>query len=106
MATLSTHVLDTARGHPAAGIRVTLEALVGNESVEGASGITDEDGRFRFDGDLEPGNYRLTFAVHEHLGDDAFYRRIPIEFFITESDEHYHVPLLLSPFGYTTYRGS
>ncbi len=114
MSTLSTHVLDTALGRPAQGIRVTLErddALLG-------SGVTDADGRVRdlvandADGkgaQLSEGDYQLTFYVGEYLsagGRDSFYRVILIQFRIAEGEDHYHVPLLLSPFGYSTYRGS
>lgn len=109
MSTITTHVLDTSLGTPARGIRVELEfggAIVG-------SGVTDADGRVR---DLLPDNaalsegaYRLTFFVGEYFskGERAsFYTEIVINFRITSASEHYHVPLLLSPFGYTTYRGS
>lgn len=109
MSTLSTHVLDTALGKPAAGIRVTLhrgEMLLGE-------GVTDADGRVRDlqagAGDLQPGEYRLRFETETYLGKsgrDGFYREITIAFVVGASDEHYHVPLLLSPFGYSTYRGS
>ena len=105
MSTLSTHVLDTALGTPAAGIRVTL--LHGDKVIGEAT--TDADGRARdFSGTLEPGDYRLRFEVHPYFrttGREAFYRIITIEF-VMRSAEHYHVPLLLNPFGYSTYRGS
>ena len=109
MSTISTHVLDTSLGKPAQGIRVELEfggAIVG-------SGVTDADGRVR---DLVPagtplgeGSYRLTFSVAEYYSGgkrESFYSEIVISFRIGSADEHYHVPLLLSPFGYSTYRGS
>lgn len=109
MSTLSTHVLDTALGRPAQGIRVTLEH--GSEVV--GSGVTDADGRIR---DLHPmgavlpgGDYRLTFSVSEYFsrsGRESFYTDIVVSFRIGAGTEHYHVPLLLSPFGYSTYRGS
>lgn len=109
MSTLSTHVLDTALGKPAGGIRVTLE----HEAAIVASAVTDADGRvseFRTEGaPLRPGSYRLTFAVGEYFTAAeraAFYEEIVIQFEIGAGAEHYHVPLLLSPFGYTTYRGS
>lgn len=106
MATISTHVLDTASGRPAPGIRVGLER--GSES-EGwtllAEASTDEDGRIgRFGTDaLEAGVHRLVFEVSSREG---FYPEIIIAFRIDDPGQHYHVPLLLSPFGYTTYRGS
>ena len=109
MSTLSTHVLDTALGRPAGGIRVTLE----RDAVVEGSAVTDADGRvseFRIEGaPLRPGSYRLTFAVSEYFsgtGRESFYTDIVIQFDISADAEHYHVPLLLSPFGYTTYRGS
>ena len=109
MSTLSTHVLDTALGRPAEGIKVTLERaddLVG-------SGVTDSDGRV---GDLHKrevalseGSYRLTFYVADYFskaGRESFFPEIVVNFRIGEGAENYHVPLLLSPFGYSTYRGS
>ena len=110
MSTISTHVLDTALGKPAAGVPITLER-VGDDAVLG-SGMTDADGRV---GDLVPrenpvreGLYRLRFYVARYFAAskrEAFYPEIVIVFRVT-SDEHYHIPLLLSPFGYSTYRGS
>ncbi len=109
MSTLSTHVLDTALGRPAAGIRVVLE----QDGRELAAAVTDADGRVR---DLCPsgaglgeGSYRLTFDVEEYFARAkraSFYARIAVDFRIGAGSEHYHVPLLLSPFGYSTYRGS
>jgi 5-hydroxyisourate hydrolase len=108
MSGITTHVLDTSLGKPAEGIRVKLQFL---GAVVG-SGITDGDGRVRelvADGTpLEDGVYRLTFSVGEYFeatGRDAFYPEIVVNFRIAGS-VHYHVPLLLSPFGYSTYRGS
>lgn len=110
---LTTHVLDTATGRPAAGIAavLTFEAKPGVYEPVG-DGTTDADGRIRTlltTGALRPGNYRLTFAVAPYftrLGQKAFYRSIPVDFTVELTDQHYHVPLLLSPFGYSTYRGS
>jgi 5-hydroxyisourate hydrolase len=105
MSTVSTHVLDTSLGKPAAGIRVTL--LRGGQSIGDAT--TDADGRAKsFAVSLEPGEYTLRFEVHPYFrttGREAFYRVITIEF-VVRGDEHYHVPVLLNPFGYSTYRGS
>jgi 5-hydroxyisourate hydrolase len=115
MSTISTHVLDTALGRPAAGIGVTLERLDdAGAAVTLGSGATDSDGRLR---DLVPsghslvveGTYRLRFAVDDYFartGRDAFYPEVSISFRVGPTDEHYHVPVLLSPFGYSTYRGS
>lgn len=107
MSTVSTHVLDTSLGLPAAGIKVTLER--GAEIL--ASGITNADGRvpaFAEGAALKEGAYRLRFLIGEYFTRDqrtAFYSEVAINFNI-DADEHYHVPLLLSPFGYSTYRGS
>lgn len=109
MSTLSTHVLDTVLGRPAKGVRVTLE----REGVVVGSDVTDEEGRireFRTTGArLDQGSYRLTFAVAEYWRvqqHESFYPEIVIPFTMSTDSGHYHVPLLLSPFGYTTYRGS
>lgn len=109
MSTLSTHVLDTALGKPASGIPVTLQL----EGTTVGSAMTDADGRvgeFRTDaGALRQGSYRLMFSVAEYFksaGRESLYTEIVIQFDIAEGAEHYHVPLLLSPFGYSTYRGS
>lgn len=103
MATLSTHVLDTSRGRPAAGIGVRLEDALGEVLDEG---VTDADGRVgRLGADLETGAYVLRFDTGRYLGPDAFYPEVAVTFRIV-ADEHHHVPLLLNPFGYATYRGS
>jgi 5-hydroxyisourate hydrolase len=107
MSTLSTHVLDTALGLPAEGIRVTL--LRGDQKLGEA--MTDRDGRARdlVKGTLNAGDYRLRFDTEEYFRKSAresFYRSITIDFVVRAAGEHYHVPLLLSPFGYSTYRGS
>lgn len=107
MSTLSTHVLDTSLGRPAQGVRITLEQ--GPEVI--GAGTTDADGRvpeIQGAGPVAPGIYRLRFLVAEYFaqdGRDCFYPEITINFRIG-GDDHYHVPLLVSPFGYTTYRGS
>ena len=103
MATLSTHVLDTALGRPAAGIRVALET---SEGAHIDAGMTDDDGRVgSLGGRLVPGAYVLRFATGGYLGAEAFYPEVVVGFRVG-TDNHYHVPLLLSPFGYSTYRGS
>lgn len=109
---ISTHVLDTARGRPAAGIDVHLERRTddGWSTLERAR--TDDDGRVAdLLGSAEPavGVHRLTFATadyHERTGVEAFHPEVSIVFRVTAPTEHHHVPLLLAPFGYTTYRGS
>ncbi len=106
MATLSTHVLDTGRGRPAAGVPVALATTSGELLGEA---VTDADGRVSgLGGDLAPGAYRLRFDTAAHwlaTGTDGFYPEVVVAFTV-EDEPHYHVPLLLSPFGYSTYRGS
>ncbi len=117
MGRLSTHVLDTARGRPAAGIPVTLHRLgPGGERVAVAETVTNGDGRTDaplMAGDaFAPGTYELTFMVGPYLagfdpgGPTPFLDAVPLRFTITEADGHYHVPLLVSPWSYSTYRGS
>jgi 5-hydroxyisourate hydrolase len=98
---LSTHVLDTARGRPAAGVPVELRR--GDQVL--ASTVTDADGRARF-GEVETGTYELEFSVGEYFGEQPFLDRIPIRFTVADAAAHYHVPLLVSPWAYSTYRGS
>lgn len=98
MATLSTHILDTAAGRPARDVTVTL---LDGDGTALAEWVTDDDGRVgALGGDLPTGTYRLRFDL-----DGPFYPEVVVAFRIT-ADEHHHVPLLLSPFGYSTYRGS
>jgi 5-hydroxyisourate hydrolase len=102
MAGITTHVLDTAKGRPAQGIPITLEILRGEWQVIGR-GVTDVDGRLRTLTEgvvLERATYRLTFKT------DGFFPEVAIQFRVDDPAQHYHVPLLLSPFGYSTYRGS
>lgn len=113
MSTISTHVLDTSLGRPAAGIRVTLERVSDGAARMIGHGATDADGRVREllpkGEQLEPGDYRLRFETAEYFsaaGRDAFYPHVTVDFRVWEGTAHYHVPLLLSPFGYSTYRGS
>lgn len=104
--TISTHVLDTALGAPAAGIVVTLY----HEGVEVGRGETNADGRVSSLGaSLAAGNYRLSFDVSPYFAATkrvSFYATISVEFMVSGNPQHYHVPLLLSPYGYSTYRGS
>ena len=107
MATLSTHVLDTSRGLPAPGVRVTLQSR-GGEPI--AEAVTDDDGRAAGigAGGLAPGEYLLRFdsgAYFDRQGVTGFYPEVVVTFAVS-GDDHVHVPLLLSPFGYSTYRGS
>ena len=113
MSGITTHVLDTSRGQPAAGIFVALEMRAGADWKRLADTSTDENGRA---GNLIPaseafecGTYRLRFDVVSYFRTqrvETFYSEVSITFEVRNPAEHYHVPLLLSPWGYTTYRGS
>ncbi len=103
MPTLSTHVLDTARGRPAPGVPVQLLDSSGGVLADGA---TDDDGRVASLGaELGAGTYTLRFDVSAYQP-GGFYPEVAVTFTVAEDERHYHVPLLLSPFGYSTYRGS
>ena len=108
---LSTHVLDTARGRPAAGLRVTVQVQDGDGWRDVGGGVTDTDGRVPglLAGELSAGTHRLTFATgawFEAQGVAGFYPEVAVVCRIDDPAAHYHVPLLLSPYGYSTYRGS
>lgn len=110
MSAVTTHVLDAAQGRPAAGIPVRLEALHDSPTVL-ASATTDEDGRVPQLGPdrVEPGTYRLVFDTATYFAasdQTGFYPEVAITFTIADPAQHYHVPVLLSPFAYSTYRGS
>ncbi len=106
MASLSTHVLDTSTGRPATGLRITLESADGSVLAEG---LTDDDGRIApLAGDLAAEDHVLRFDTGAWFASQdvtAFYPEVVVTFTVGD-DEHYHVPLLLNPFGYSTYRGS
>lgn len=107
---ITTHILDTGAGRPAAGVAVVLYANDGGSWTQLANGTTDADGRAKDLGpeELAPGNYRLNFATGDYyarLGTRTFFPEVDLIFEVTGA-EHYHVPLLLSPFAYSTYRGS
>lgn len=107
MSAITTHVLDTARGRPAAGVAVTLERA----GAPIAHGRTDADGRLRdllpAEAPLETGVYRLVFDTAGYFAaQETFYPEVVVTFRVRDAAEHHHVPLLLSPFGYSTYRGS
>jgi 5-hydroxyisourate hydrolase len=110
---ITTHVLDTARGKPASGVPIELERREGNDWEPVGKGATDPDGRLRTlipaGAALRPGVYRLSFftaAYFQGLGVASFFPEVRIVFEVQAAGGHYHVPLLLSPFGYSTYRGS
>ena len=114
MSAITTHVLDTSLGRPAAGVRVSLEVLGARGAwARLAKGETDADGRVRdfleADAPMAVGRYRLVFDTAAYFvahGVEIFYPSVEITFEVSDVSQHYHVPLLLSPFGYTTYRGS
>jgi 5-hydroxyisourate hydrolase len=109
---ITTHVLDVSRGHPAHGVPVVLEREKRGEWFEVSRRTTDDDGRIHdliAPHALEAGHYRLTFDVAAYNaahGITSFYPTVQITFSIVDPRAHYHVPLLLSPYGYSTYRGS
>jgi 5-hydroxyisourate hydrolase len=108
--TVSTHVLDASAGRPAADVVVSLSSAgPSGDWVPVESGETDVDGRHRFGAATEPGAYRLAFGTGAYFaarGVAAFYPEVTITFTVADPGTHYHVPLLLSPFAYSTYRGS
>ncbi len=113
MSQITTHVLDVSLGRPAAGMPVLLEVEdVGTGWKQLGRGATDKDGRVRdllAAGSLVEGTYRLTFDTHAYFVDrkvQALYPQVSVVFAVRNAAEHHHIPLLLSPFGYTTYRGS
>ncbi len=122
MSGITTHILDISHGTPAGGVVVTLEIKdlkIKDLEIKKpggwrrlGEGRTDEDGRvgdFGLDEAIIPATYRLTFATGDYFAEretDTFYPRAVIEFEVQDPSQHYHVPLLLSPFGYSTYRGS
>ena len=108
MSQITTHILDAARGCPAADVLVALQS---DSGVEIASGKTDSDGRVADLGPerLEAGTYRLSFATGEYFARtqrQTFYPVVSIDFSVADAEQHYHVPLLISPFAYSTYKGS
>ena len=118
MKSITTHVLDTTLGRPAANMPVTLERQEGNGSwCKVGGGTTNQDGRSenllpadKAPADkLSPGIYRLTFDTAAYLTSqaaDVFYPQVTVVFAVTDTAQHYHIPLLLSRYGYSTYRGS
>lgn len=109
---ITTHVLDTARGRPAEGVRIALEVEEGGRFVELGRGATDADGRLRTlmgERPLAAGTYRITFETGAYFaaqGQDSFFPSVTLLFAVKDASQHHHVPLLLSPYGFTTYRGS
>ena len=112
MSAITSHVLDTSLGKPVAGLNVSLARLEAGELELVGQAVTDQDGRVKHligDAVLIVGVYQLSFETGAHYrkaGRESFYERVEIQFRVESASEHYHVPLLLSPFGYSTYRGS
>ena len=114
MSALTTHILDTSRGLPAAGVLVVLDARAPDgENRELGRGVTDADGRLRellpAGTPLQGGIYRLTFHTGPYFAANntqGFYPEVAVTFVVRDPSQHYHVPLLLNPHGYSTYRGS
>lgn len=112
MSPITTHILDTSLGRPAAGVTVELARLEADDASLLATRITNQDGRIP---DLldaaafSPGSYRLRFFTRAYFaarGQASFYPHVDVVFEVASGEAHYHVPLLLNPFGYSTYRGS
>lgn len=109
---LSVHILNQQTGKPAPDVEVVLEQKQTDGWVKLNSGQTDRDGRIKALWPTQtatPGDYRVTFKTGAYFAQqklDSFFPEIPVEFHISSADEHYHVPLLLSQYGYSTYRGS
>jgi 5-hydroxyisourate hydrolase len=111
MTGITSHVLDTSIGKPAAGIAISLHRKTDRGWSPLGNAVTDDDGRVAsLTGDsCEPGHYQITFAVADYFARrdiESFYPVINIEFNVVDAAQHYHVPLLLNPFGFSTYRGS
>lgn len=113
MSRISSHVLDTTRGVPASGIHIQLFKLINAQWVALQQDTTNSDGRVANllpeNTPLETGRYKIRFALESYFQaqqQPCFYPQVDIECHLKSEDEHYHIPLLISPFGYSTYRGS
>jgi 5-hydroxyisourate hydrolase len=106
---ISTHILDTSLGQPAAQVTVQLEKKAGTAWETISTEKTNADGRISFDCEAEAGSYRLQFFVEDYFKRNKlqpFFTIVPVHFYISDTKRKYHVPLLLNPYGYSTYRGS
>ncbi|NHQ92162.1 hydroxyisourate hydrolase [Janthinobacterium lividum] len=110
---LSVHILDLQSGQPTAGVTVTLEQKNSEGWQQLGSGVTNAQGRiaamYPVDAPMQAGDYRIVFKTGEHyarLKQETFFPEIPVQFHVKKTDQHYHIPLLLSPFGFSTYRGN
>lgn len=110
---LSVHILDLQSGQPTAGVTVTLEQKQDMDWKQLSSGVTNAQGRitdmYPANTPMQAGDYRIVFRTGEHyarLKQETFFPEIPVQFHVEKTDQHYHIPLLLSPFGFSTYRGN
>lgn len=106
---ISTHILDTSKGCPAQAVAVHLQKKEGSTWKNLSTGQTNSDGRFVFDCEPATGIYQITFDIEDYFknqNQECFFMNTPVMFKITDTQRKYHVPLLLNPFGYSTYRGS
>ena len=106
---ISTHILDTSLGNPASGVKVALEMYKDGDWIELKSGSTNDDGRFVFENENLAGKYRIHFFTVDYFKKkdaEYFFLDTPVAFEVTNTNRKYHVPLLLNPYGYSTYRGS
>ncbi|MEG0881002.1 MAG: hydroxyisourate hydrolase [Janthinobacterium sp.] len=110
---LSVHILDLQSGQPTAGVTVTLEQKQGTDWKQLSSAVTNAQGRiaamYPAGTPMQAGDYRIVFQTGEHyarLKQETFFPEIPVQFHVGKTDQHYHIPLLLSPFGFSTYRGN
>lgn len=110
---LSVHVLNLENGLPSAGVSVTLEEHVGDQWQSLSQGVTNQQGRiselFPANRSIKPGEYRVVFKTGDYYkkaNRETFFPEVPVIFRVKQADQHYHIPLLLSPYGFSTYRGS
>ena len=106
---ISTHILDTSLGNPAAQVTVELAKFVNDQWLDVSTAQTNQDGRIAFECGPIPGTYRLKFKIEDYLKKQSiepFFIVAPVVFIITDTNRKYHIPLLLNPFGYSIYRGS
>ncbi|MBD64997.1 MAG: hydroxyisourate hydrolase [Halobacteriovoraceae bacterium] len=106
---ISTHILDTSLGHPAEGVKVVLFEKKNGAWLEVSSGVTNEDGRFVFDLTPHKAQFKILFSIKEYFeksGREVFFLDSEVAFEVKDDSRKYHVPLLLNPYGYSTYRGS
>ncbi len=106
---ISTHVLDTSKGEPGRAIKVTLQKKEASGWIEVIAGITDKDGRFSFECEILNATYQIIFETEDYFKRDSkefFFLNHTVVFKIDNLHRKYHIPLLISPFGYSTYRGS